>query len=68
LITPVADGAVEGAQQTDLAIYLPQQRQPAVAGDVATFEISDDLTTTKTGKQEGLCGTVCHADGLPFLR
>jgi len=58
------DGRVDGVDESDLWIHLRQQRQAAVAGEVSTLKIGDDLTAVVTGEQEGLRGRVRHADGL----
>jgi len=58
------DGRVDCVDQSDLWIHLPQQRQAAVAGEVSTLKIGDDLTAVVTGEQQGLRGTVRHGDGL----
>jgi hypothetical protein len=60
----IANGRIEGIDQADLAIHLPQQRQAAIAGEVPPLKIGDDLATVNTGEQQRLGVTLCHSNGL----
>ena len=63
-IARIVEDIVDRVEQADPAVHLAQERQAAVAGEVAALEIRDDLPTIHTGEEQGLRGIVCHADGL----
>ena len=56
LETRIVDGGVEGVDQADLAVHLPQQGQAAPdsvgTGEVSSLKIRLDLLVPNAGKQQ----------------
>jgi hypothetical protein len=52
--------------QADPPGHLPQQRQPAVAGEVPALGIGGQLLAVEAGKDNGQSVALCHRE-WPFL-
>ncbi len=60
----VPDAGVDGVDQSDALVDLPQQQGAGVGGDLSAVEISLDSFSLKAGKEHWLLGALCHLEGL----